>query len=274
MNATFIVNDYLLIWNLLFQTSISESIYKLKQKTWNAYQTEYNLLFQDKSNILKDYKNYIPTDDTIYNLILENASYERIKRQANKYRLEVMSIWDKNKKEIDYLYKKILRMRCDPYTFFVVNPQFNIVDQPYQNSLIIGREIDSKNLFSILYDINYEIVFHNIKNYSEEFINFKKAILELAIYNELATRLTGRSFYQSGSPSLSSLKRFLYPYWLMYLGVPQEEFFQYMMRDKIVFEVEKYAYEKELKKMSIEEFIDFCIRNKRYIVREKKEEII
>ena len=43
-----------------------------------------------------------------------------------------------------------------------------------------------------------------------------------------------------------------------------------MMRDKIVFEADKYAYEKELKKMNIEEFIDFCIRNKRYIVREKE----
>ena len=56
----------------------------------------------------------------------------------------------------------------------------------------------------------------------------------------------------------------------MYLGVEKEEFFSYMMRDKIVFEADKYAYEKELKKMNIEEFIDFCIRNKRYIVREKE----
>ena len=58
----------------------------------------------------------------------------------------------------------------------------------------------------------------------------------------------------------------------MYLGVPQDQFEEYMMRDKIVFDVRKYAYEKELKKMDIEEFIEFCIRNKRYIVRESKEE--
>ena len=70
-----------------------------------------------------------------------------------------------------------------------------------------------------------------------------------------------------------SLKLYhLYPYWLMYLGVPNDELANYMMRDKIVFELNKYAYEKELKKMNIEEFIDFCIRNQRYIVREKKEE--
>ena len=43
-----------------------------------------------------------------------------------------------------------------------------------------------------------------------------------------------------------------------------------MMRDKISFDIDKYAYEKELKKMDIEEFIDFCIRNKKYIIREPK----
>ena len=40
--------------------------------------------------------------------------------------------------------------------------------------------------------------------------------------------------------------------------------------DKISFDVDKYAYEKELKKMNIEEFIDFCIRNQRYIIRSSK----
>ena len=60
----------------------------------------------------------------------------------------------------------------------------------------------------------------------------------------------------------------------MYLGVKKEDFFNYMMRDKIVFEADKYAYEKELKKMNIEEFIEFCIRNKRYIIREKDKDII
>ena len=38
-----------------------------------------------------------------------------------------------------------------------------------------------------------------------------------------------------------------------------------------------YLYEPELKKMDIEEFIEFCIRNQRYIIRklrtEKKQEV-
>ncbi len=72
MNTKFIVNDYVLIWNLLFGASISETIYKLKQKIWDTYRVEYNDIFKDKSQIMKDYKNFIPNNYTIYNIVMEN----------------------------------------------------------------------------------------------------------------------------------------------------------------------------------------------------------
>ena len=272
MNTSFIVNDYVLIWNLLFGASISETIYKLKQKIWDTYKNEYNAIFKDKAEILKDYKNFIPNDDTIYNILLANKDYEKLRKQAEKYRREVMQLWDKNKKETEVLMKNIVRKKLAPATMFVVNKELNIIDYNDNNNLIVGRDIDKKEPLKILLDMNMEIVKNNVKRYKEEYEKFKKAIIELAVLNEYATRLTGRSCYQSGSPSLLSLKRWLYPYWLMYLGVPKEEFESYMMRDKIVFDSDKYAYEKELKKMNIEEFIEFCIRNQRYIVREAKEE--
>ena len=271
MNTKFIVNDYVLIWNLLFQAAISETIYNLKQKLWDTYKDQYNAMFKDKSNILKDYKNFIPNDDTIYNILLTEKDYEKLRKRVDKYRLEVMKLWDKNKKVTDNLVSNILRLNIPNYNFFIVNKELNIIDHPTNDSLIIGKEIDSKDPLKLLLDINMSIASNNIKSYKEQYVKFKKTILELAIYNEYATRLTKRSCYQSGSPALSSLKRWLYPYWLMYLGVPQDEFPTYMMRDKIVFDTKKYAYEKELKKISIEEFIDFCIRNQRYIIREPKE---
>ena len=99
MSTNFIVNDYALIWNLLFQASISESIYNLKQKLWESYRNEYNSTYKDKLPILKDIKNFIPDNDTIYNVVLENKNYEKIRKQAEKYRLELMKLWDKNKKK-------------------------------------------------------------------------------------------------------------------------------------------------------------------------------
>ncbi len=272
MKSNFIVNDYVLIWNLLFQASISETMYNLKQRIWDIYKNEYNGCFKDKELILKDYKNFIPNDDTIYNILLENKDYEKIRKNAEKYRLELMKLWDKNKKEINNLYKKIIRIEeMSDYNFFVINEEFTIIDHPTTGTLIIGSPIDKKAPLKTLININTCVVRNNVKKYKAEEDKFKKAIIELAIENEFPTRITNMSFYQAGRPELSQLKRWLYPYWLMYLGIPQEEFTTYMMRDKIVFDVEKYAYEKELKKMNIEEFIDFCIRNQKYIIRGAKE---
>ncbi len=270
MNTKFIVNDYILIWNLLFGASISEPIYKLKQKIWDTYKNEYNSTFKDKLEILKDYKNFIPNNDTVYNIIIDTKDYERLKKQSESYRIELMQIWDKNKKETDNLIKNIIRKKIPNYKIFVVNKELNVIDHSLEGILIVGREIDKKAPLRVLLDMNMTICKNNIKRYKEEYEKFKKAILELAVLNEYATRISGKSCYQIGSPSLQSLKRWLYPYWLMYLGVKKEEFYNYMMRDKIVFDADKYAYEKELKRMDIEEFIEFCIRNQRYIIRENK----
>ena len=276
MNAKFIVNDYVLIWNLLFQASISEKIYNFKQKLWDTYKKEYNSTYKDKEIIIKDLKNFIPNNDTIYNLVLENNDYELIKKNAEKYRLEVMEVWDKHKKITTNLYKDIFRKEVSNYNILIVSKEINIIEHVLTNSLILGKEVDEKNPLKILLQINLIIFMNNIKMYKEEDVPFKKAIVELAVLNEYATNLSNKSCYLSGSPELLNLKRWLYPYWLMYLGVPKDEFDDYMKRDKIEFNKEKYAYEKELKNMNMEEFIDFCIRNQKYIIREncKIEEII
>ena len=271
MNANIIINDYTLIWNLLFGPSITESVYKLKQKLWNNYKNEYNAIFNDKLLILKDHKNFIPNDDTIYNLVMETKEYEKIKRSVEKYRLALMSIWDKNKKETDNFYKNVIRKEVTDYTFFVINKELDIVDHPTTNCLVIGKEINEKEPLDILLEINEKIINNMIKRYVDDDKIIKDAILELAITNEYKTLLTKISCYTNDKPETKSMKRWLYPYWLMYLGIPKEEFPNYMKRDSIVFDADKYAYEKELKKLNIEEFIDFCIRNKRYIVRETKE---
>ena len=271
MNTKFIVSDYALIWNLLFQASISDSLSKLKAKLWDTYKDEYNQTYKDKMAIMKDYKNFIPNDDTIYNVVLENKYYDKVKKQAEKYRLEMMNLWDKNKKETNNLMEKIVRMDIPEYTFFIVNKELGVIDHPTKGSMVLGKAINPKNPYMMLYEITMNIVMNNIRVYDEKDKEFKKAIVELAILNEYATNLNKRSYYLSGDPNLLSLKRWIYPYWLMYLGIDQKDFPSYMMRDKISFDMDKYAYEKELKRMNLEEFIDFCIRNKKYIIRENKQ---
>lgn len=272
MNIEFIVNDYALVWSLLFQKSISETIYELKQRVWSNYKEEYNKIYKDKEFILKDPKNFIPNDDRIYNTVMESKEYEKLRKQTEKYRLEVMQIWDSKKKEITEFVQKMFKQDLGTYKFLVVNNELNVIDTTkdannYEKTFIIGIPIDKREPTKIIQNILIAIFDKEIKNYSLNTEEFKKAIVELAIVNEFATNMTGNSCYKIGQDSLISLKKYLYPYWLMFLGIPKEDFLKYMMRDNIVFDAEKYAYETELKKMDIEDFIDFCIRNKRYIIR-------
>lgn len=277
MNIKFYVNDHILIWNLLFQASISEQIYNLKQKLWSNYKTEYNNTYRDKNHILKDVKNFIPNDDTIYNIMIETREYEKLKKNTEKYRMELMKIWDSNKRIINAFIKSVLKKELRTYKVYAVNEELNIIDINIQNeefgTIIIGKKIDKKEPMRIILDITMAIIKEEIKTTSDR-EDIATAIIELAVLNEFATMLTKKSCYLSGEPSLSSIKRNLYPYWLMYLAVPKGEFQTYMARDKIAFDANNMTYEKELRKMNINEFIDFCYRNKKYIIKTEKLEVI
>ena len=272
MKAKFILNDYTLIWTLLFQGSVKESIYKLKQKLWLNYKNEYNQAYKDKNIILCDPKNFIPNDDTVYNSILANKDYEEIKKETEKYRREVMKIWDKNHNSINNLITNILRKDIPDYTILIVNDELDILDTCGSNnvrSIILGKKLDDEEPEKILDELLMTIINKEIKETSINNQDIRNSIIELAVLNEFPTRLHKRSCYLKGSLDLNNIKRKLYPYWLMYLGVNKDDFLKYMMRDNIAFEVEKYTYEKQFVKMNIEEFIDFCGRNRKVMLKEE-----
>ena len=279
MNLKFVVNDYVLIWNLLFQASINEKIHKLKQKLWINYKNEYNMTYRDKELILKDPKNFIPNDDGIYNIMLETKEYEKIRTSTEKYRNQVLKIWDDNKKEAIKIIKSITRLDIKPYQILVVTDQLDIIDTTTPkdakvNTIVLGKKVTSDTSLKLLVELVYKIVKKELQDYKVEYKEMVDAIIELAILNEFPTRLTGRSHYLTGDPTLNYLKRQIYPYWLMYLGADKEEMMTFMMRDKIAFDIDKYPYEKEKKKKNMLEFIDFCIRNQKYIVKIHELEII
>lgn len=279
MNLKFVVNDYVLIWNLLFQASVSEEIHKLKQKLWLNYKNEYNNTYKDKELILKDPKNFIPNDDTIYNIVLENKEYEKIKKETEKYRNNILKIWDQSKKETLKNLKEILRLENKNYTILVVNDSLDIVDtttikNQKISTLIYGKKHSLKDKNKLIIDLVFEIVKKEVKSYQIEYKDIVMAVIELAILNEFATRISDISTYLTGDPTLAFLKRQIYPYWLMYLGATKEEMLEYMIRDKIAFNIEEYTYERQLKKIDILEFINFCIRNQKHIIKINELEII
>ncbi len=269
MKINFTTNDYLLTWNMLFGSSISLESHQFKQKLWTAYKSQYHAIENDGDELLKDYKNFIPDDDTIYNLLFETKIFEDVKKNAKKNKINIMQVYDRNKKRIDKYLKEILKIETeDTYNILVLDPNMDVVLK-VDESLNLGwgkreDQIDSsKTISKIIREITSEI----IGPVDKEYRVIREAILELAIDNEFYTRLSGKSAYDEGNKTISLLKKQIYPYWLMYLGVKPEDFMSYMMRDNIVFEMDKYTYEKELKKVNLKDFIDFCIRNKKIILR-------
>lgn len=279
MNLNFVLNDYVLIWNLLFGASISSNIQGFKQKLWKNYRHSYNDLYKVEEQILKDPKNYIPEDDTIFDMVKASEMYQEIREETEKYRLELLHTWDKLKKDLSKNLKEIVRFDIKLYHVLVIDKNLDVIGMSIPksrrvNTITWGNRDDSKNYTLAIINIIEHILRKELANYNSEYKDIVDAIIELAIDNELTSRTFKRSVYLRGDSSLKYLKKQLYPYFLMYLGYSKEEILNRMMEDKIVFELDKYTFERGLATVDLKTFIDFCIKNQRHILKIKELEII
>lgn len=271
MNVKFIVNEYTLVWYLLYQQSISVKLNKYKQKLWNNFQKEYIHLEKEKQLILKDPKNYIPDNDTIYDLIKDFDDYEDILKDTDKYKVNVLKVWDLYKNKVKKELSNILRFEIKDYNILLVNPKLNVIDLSSKgdgkvNTIVYGKKMKA-NPVEAMMELVYIILRKELKGFNEENREIVEAIIELATLNELGTRITGKSCYLIGRSEYQLLKRQIYPYFLMYLGVDRDDLVSYMRRDGIIFDQSTYTNEVKLRKINLKEFINFCINNKKIILR-------
>lgn len=271
MNIQFIVNDYLLAWNLLFRPSISEDIQTLKERLWKNYSKEYMKLEKENVEILKYTNDFIPDDDTIYNFVFDSEEYKLVKKQTDKYRRFLMKIWDSNQKVIQSSLKELLRFKVEnTYQILVIHPYFDNVEYLKKNpkkNIVWGKKEDTEDGLKAIMRILFTAVKYEINDYQEQNKEMVTAIIDLLVTNEIYTRVSGYSKYEEGIKRLKLLKRQLYPYWLMYQGADREELVSFMMRDKMPFDIDKYPIEKGLRKIDFKGFIDFCCTNQKYIIR-------
>lgn len=271
MNIEFLTNDYLLAWNLLFKPSFSEEVQTLKEKLWQNFPKQYMKMEKENIEILKYSDDFIPDDDTIYNYIFETDIFKEIKKQTDKHRRFLMKYWDEKQKQINIELKNIIRFTVkDTYHILVIHPSLDTVEfmgsNPKRN-ISWGKLNDKEDGLKALMRIIYTLIKYEVGTHQKENKEIVASIIDLAITNELHTRLENISKYNEGFKNLRLLKRQLYPYWLMYLGADREELVSYMMRDQIPFDFEKYPIEKELRKVDLYGFIDFCCKNQKYIIR-------
>ncbi len=270
MRLTFIKNNYMIIWNLLYGPSISTKTHAFKQKLWLTYKKEYKAIENDKNEILRDLKNFIPDDNTLYDLLEDTSVFSQLEKATEKHRIELMKAWDSSKKRIIKELNSILRVELKNYQVVVLPPAMDTCLVNSESFVITwGKKKDLVNRLYTILDILYHLFISQV-TYAEQIDqDIAEAILELAVLNECYTRID-KSNFLVGRKELESLKRELYPYFLMYLGIDLENTPNYMMRDNIVFDVENYTNEIQLRKLDIYQFIDFIVRNKRHILKFKK----
>ena len=271
MKLDIVVNKYLLIWHLLYQSSVSDDIHNLKQELWLEYKKEYSLVHGDKEEILSLLDDFIPNDDLIYNLIEEAPQYKKIKQETNRYRNNILEIWDQNRKIYTKELQQILKFTLkNTYKICVVHPNLDVVETDFKsNTITIGKKIITCDKDNFLTYLMYKIVKNEILKLKTSEKDILDVVVELAITNELYTRISKESKYKIGKKDLRELKEKIYPYWLMYLGVKEESFDKYMVRDNIFFDKTKYKYEKMLRTVDIYSFIAYLIKNKKSIFKTK-----
>ena len=271
MNAEFIMNDYLLAWALLFKPSINEDIQKLKERLWKNYPKEYQQIEKDNVEILKYTSDFIPDDDTIYNFVFDSEVFEKVKKETDKHRQFLMKIWDMHYKQIRLVLKDVIKFEFkNDYKILVVHPLIDLSEflkvNPKKN-VIWGKKEDCEDGLKAIIKIMFTLVKYEIGDFHSENKEIVNAIIDLAITNELFTRVSGVTMYEEGFKKLKFLKRQLYPYFLMYMGADKEELVSYMMRDRMPFEIDNYPIEKGLKKIDLYAFIEFCCNNQKAIIR-------
>lgn len=271
MKINFITNNYLLIWNLLYGPSISMKMHMFKQKLWLIYKKEYKKIENDKDEILSDYKNFIPDDNTLYDLIEDSSVFPALTKEVERHRIKLMKEWDLIKRKVNKELSNILRIESDTYQVIVLHPSMESELSSFNaKSIGWGKKADLEDSFVTILKMITLILKEKVHYQDNTDEDIKNAILELAVENEVYTRIR-ESNYFGKNQELLSIKKDLYPYFLMYLGINLEDTTPYMMRDNMAFDIEKYTNEIQLRNLDIFEFIDFVVRNKKLLLKNKKE---
>lgn len=271
MRINFITNNYLLIWNLLYGPSISMKMHVFKQKLWLIYKKEYKKIENDKEEILNDYKNFIPDDNTLYDLLEDSSVFDVLMKEIEHHRIRLMKEWDLVKRKVSKELSDILRLDSDTYQVIVLHPAMDThLSSHGAKSIGWGKKKDLDDTFITILEM-ITLLFKEKVHYKDKTDeDIKNAILELAVENEIYTRIRESNYFKTKS-ELTSLKKDLYPYFLMYLGIDLEDTTSYMMRDNMAFDIEKYTNEIQLRNLDVFEFIDFIVRNKKILLKNKKE---
>lgn len=266
MNIDIQVNDYLLAWYLLYGASLSREIDRFKKKLYVKYKKEYNFCYKDRSEIIKYGKDYIPDNDILYNAVFESDLFISLRKETNLHKQHIVKLWESNKKEINDYIKDVLRIVFPrKINLYIIHPRLEIIEYiASSTSIVWGSDEDKYDALTVM----LMTVTKGLVTIRDGYEEIGKSILELSIINEIGERISHSHTYDLGDPVLRIVKRQIYPFWLMYLGYNEKKtILNKMIEDKVGFDLDKYPLDKNIKKLNIQQFIDFCIKNSKHILK-------
>lgn len=260
------LNDYLLAWYILYGASLSKEIDKFKKSLYVKFKNEYNFCYKDRSEIVKYGNDFIPDNDLLYNECFNSDLYKAIRKETLKYKNRLVKLWDNCENKVNETLSDVIKMAFPKVTkLFVIHPRFEIIDYVKENdSIIWGTNKDKYDAITIMLYCIVRGMIGDKKGYKE----ITNTVLELSVINEIGERLTDGHCYNIGDPRLKLIKKQIYPFWVMYLGFIQPStILNKMIRDKVGFELDKYPIDKKLEKLNLDQFIDYCIKNNKQIIK-------
>ena len=269
MRLNFIINKYLLIWYLLCRESNINEVNEFKQNFLSLHRKESFMLIKEKDIIMSYLKDYIPDDDFIFNKFYNTDEFKKLLKDTNRYRISMLEAYDKNQKIIKKELNKLLKYNLNiNYDICFIHKKLDVLEFNLKTNLIVlGKEIKSSETLGFYILLIYKILENEYNDFKPEEKDIVRSILELVIYNELFTRVSGKNRYNIGNQNLRKTKEKIYPYFLMYMGILESDFEKRMKEDNICFDDIKY--DKNLKLMDLYSFITFIIKNKSKVLDTK-----
>ncbi len=200
--------------------------------------------------------------------ILESDVFESLYEEALKYRDEVATKWKKLEPIIsDYCTSVLGFMDEKKILVNIVNPRFNTGTNDMKDEIFWGHTTGRKD---ISYDATYimhesmHCVYPKEKEWSEEQYGVCHSLIELAIDNELRSRLGGdNKNYSQGHYDAEKIRKRLMPLWIVFLSQKGGASDFKIPKDK---KFEKYmnmAQNYNVQNMRFTELMNYCVEHYR-----------
>lgn len=254
----------------------SEEIENIKDILWNKYLSGYKRLF----NISSYNPQYFFLDADVKNTInifKDTKEYKQLYEETKIYLDSINNYWNKNKDFINNYLKKIIKEDFDLSPIVYISHPNTCVGYSFDNNKIAwghykGIKDPNYNLTYLVHEGLHCLIPYE-KNDTKEICDVKHSIIELISDYELYSRLKNESTFEKGHSYLDAYKKIIYPYWLRYINLNNDEIETRIMKDKVDKNLINDIENIDISKMNINQFIDFClekcIKDNKYYIQDK-----